>query len=177
MTQLRPFFLLPLFFLAACATSQPPKPAQQLTIAEQVKARQAAFAAQKKAWRAKYVEGKNPTGTITTISGDTYAVAKFGTPEVLAEYYIKPLREGFRYFNEVREIRDNGNDYLIELKSGETVNSTEKPKGPFSRYNPSNDEMERFSEFEFLQRPVAGGVAQPARVPWDAVKTIRINGE
>lgn len=177
MTQLRHAFLLPLLFLTACATPQPPQPAQPLTLAEQVKARQEAFAAQKKAWRAQHVEGKNPTGTITTFGGDTYAVAKFGTPETLTEYYIKPLRDGFRYFTEVREIRDNGNDYLIELKSGETVPSAEKPKGPFSRYNPSSDQMERFSEFEFLQRPVADGMALPMRVPLDAVKVIRFDGE
>ncbi len=164
----------PLLFplLAACATPQTPQP---LTLADMMKTQQEAADKQKQALRSQRSREKSPTGTITTVTGETYAVAQFGTPQEVTEYYIKPFREDYRYIREVSEIRDNGNHYLITLKTGGIIESMDKSKAPLRYYDAQTDNLEKTDHLEIVHRRTGSGEAVAARIPLESIRVIHID--
>lgn len=160
---------------ALCTACAAPQTATPPTLAGMMKTHADSITAQNQALRAQRSQEPSPTGTLTTFGGDVYRVAKFGNPDSVAEYYVKPFRQDYRFFREVREIRDNGNHYLIELKSGETIESVDKSKSPLRRYDPKSDDLVKFGEFEILVQPPAGGAGWLTRIPAEAVRSIRID--
>lgn len=166
-------FLLLLFpLLAACATPQTPPP---LTLADMMKTQTDAADKQKQALRNQRAGEKSPTGTITTFAGETYTAVRFGTPQLVTEYYIKPFREDYRYIREVSEIRDNGNHYLITLKTGGIIESMDKSKAPLRYYDAKTDNLEKTDHLEIVQRRTGDSATVAARIPLESIKVIHID--